>query len=56
MPDMVELFVAAPDDSIWAICSGGRLLRAEAGEWVWRSMFPSNDKLRAQSVVFVPGD
>ena len=56
MPDMVELFVAAPDDSIWAIFSGGRLLIAEPGEWVWRSAFPSDSDLRAQSVAFVSRD
>jgi pyridoxal biosynthesis lyase PdxS len=28
---MVELFVAAPDGTVWAICSGGRLLRADGG-------------------------
>jgi photosystem II stability/assembly factor-like uncharacterized protein len=28
MADMVELFVAAPDGSIWAICAEGRLLRS----------------------------
>ena len=28
MPDMVELFVPAPDGTVWAICSGGGLLRA----------------------------
>jgi photosystem II stability/assembly factor-like uncharacterized protein len=37
MPDMVELFVAAPDDTIWAICSGGRLLRAAPNDWHWSS-------------------
>jgi photosystem II stability/assembly factor-like uncharacterized protein len=37
MPDMVELFVAAPDDTIWAICSGGRLLRAAPDDWHWSS-------------------
>jgi hypothetical protein len=37
MPDMVEVFVAAPDDSVWAICAGGRLLVATPGEWQWRS-------------------
>jgi photosystem II stability/assembly factor-like uncharacterized protein len=37
MPDMVELFVAAPDGTIWAICSGGRLLRAAPDDWHWSS-------------------
>jgi hypothetical protein len=53
MPDMVELFVAAPDDTIWAICSGGRLLCATAGEWRWRSALPPEAGLTAQSVSFV---
>ena len=53
MEDMVELFVAAPDGSIWAICSGGRLLRAESGEWHWRSAVPAGSPLRVESVAFV---
>ncbi|MGN6674755.1 MAG: WD40/YVTN/BNR-like repeat-containing protein [Thermomicrobiales bacterium] len=54
MPDMVELFVAAPDDSIWAICSGGRLLRAVPGEWRWEAVLPAGADLTVQSVAFVP--
>lgn len=54
MPDMVELFVAAPDDTIWAVCSGGRLLRATAGEWHWRSALPPGAALNVQSVAFAP--
>ena len=38
MADMVELFVAAPDGSIWAICPEGRLLRAEPGERRWHGV------------------
>jgi hypothetical protein len=53
MPDMVELFVAAPDDTIWAVCSGGRLLVATAGEWHWRSALPDGSDLNVQSVSFV---
>jgi len=56
MPDMVELFVAAPDDSIWAICSQGRLLRARAGDWIWRSALPGVEALEVKSVAFVPRD
>jgi photosystem II stability/assembly factor-like uncharacterized protein len=37
MPDMVERFEEAPDSSIWALCSGGRLLRSDPGEWRWSS-------------------
>jgi len=54
MPDMVELFVAAPDGTIWAICSGGRLLSATPGEWYWRSAVSSEAGLVVQSVAFVP--
>jgi photosystem II stability/assembly factor-like uncharacterized protein len=53
MPDMVELFVTAPDDSIWAVCSGGRLLRATPGEWLWRSAVPEGENGRVESVSFV---
>jgi photosystem II stability/assembly factor-like uncharacterized protein len=53
MDDMVELFVAAPDDSIWAVCSGGRLLRAEPGEWHWRSALPAGAEVNVQAVSFV---
>jgi hypothetical protein len=53
MEDMVELFVPAPDGSIWAICGGGRLFRAEPGEWQWRSALPPDAKVRVQSVAFV---
>ncbi len=53
MEDMVELFVAAPDGSIWAVCSGGRLLRADPGEWWWRSAVPAGAAARVESVAFV---
>jgi photosystem II stability/assembly factor-like uncharacterized protein len=52
MPDMVELFVAAPEDTIWAVCSGGRLLRATPGEWHWTEAVPA-DAANVQSVAFV---
>jgi hypothetical protein len=52
MPDMVELFVPAPDGDVWAVCSGGRLLRATPGEWHWRSAVPA-DAPPVQSVAFV---
>jgi photosystem II stability/assembly factor-like uncharacterized protein len=54
MPDMVEQFAAAPDDSIWAICSRGRLLRAEVGSWTWSSALPSGASLEVESVAFAP--
>jgi len=56
LPDMVELFVAAPDDTVWAVCSGGRLLRSEPGAWVWRSALPSEVGLRVESVSFTARD
>jgi hypothetical protein len=37
MPDMVELFVPAPDGSVYAVCSGGRLLRATPDRFRWSS-------------------
>jgi photosystem II stability/assembly factor-like uncharacterized protein len=53
MPDMVERFAAAPDGDVWAICSGGRLLRATPGEWRWESVLPA--AVRARSIAF-PAD
>jgi photosystem II stability/assembly factor-like uncharacterized protein len=55
MEDMVELFVPAPDDTIWAVCSGGRLLVSEPGPWAWRSPLPEEASLRAEAVSFVNG-
>jgi photosystem II stability/assembly factor-like uncharacterized protein len=52
MPDMVELFVAAPDDTVWAICSRGRLLRATPGEWSWTSALPAGAGVTVKSVAF----
>ncbi|MDQ2788095.1 MAG: hypothetical protein M3Y58_24210, partial [Chloroflexota bacterium] len=54
MPDMVELFVAAPDGAVWAICCGGRLLHATPGEWFWRAAAPADAALAIQSVAFIP--
>jgi predicted membrane protein len=54
MADMVELFLIAPNDSIWAICAEGRLLHAEPGEWHWRSVLaPATAHIRVLSVSFV---
>lgn len=53
MEDMVELFVAAPDDRIWALCSRGRLLRADAGEWQWETVAGQDDGIVVQSITFV---
>jgi photosystem II stability/assembly factor-like uncharacterized protein len=54
MTDMVERFVAAPDESIWAICSGGRLFSAEPDIWHWRSLLPDDTSIEVQAVAFLP--
>ena len=54
MPDMVELFLPAPDGSVWAICSRGRLLRAEVGDWTWRSALPARVEAEVKAVAFLP--
>jgi photosystem II stability/assembly factor-like uncharacterized protein len=53
MHDMVELFVTAPDGSIYAVCSGGRLLRSDPGPWQWRSALPPNLPDNVVSVCFL---
>jgi photosystem II stability/assembly factor-like uncharacterized protein len=52
MADMVELFVAAPDGTVWAICSGGRLLRAAPDDWSWSSALPPDVEPIVKSVAF----
>jgi photosystem II stability/assembly factor-like uncharacterized protein len=52
MPDMVERFVAAPDESVWAVCSAGRLLRTAPDEWSWSSALPPGADLAVESVAF----
>jgi photosystem II stability/assembly factor-like uncharacterized protein len=52
MPDMVELFVAAPDGTIWAICSRGRLLHAAPNDWSWSSPLPPDAPADVKSVAF----
>jgi photosystem II stability/assembly factor-like uncharacterized protein len=52
LDDMVELFVAAPDGAILAICSRGRLLRAEPGAWSWSSPLPADADVEVKSVAF----
>jgi photosystem II stability/assembly factor-like uncharacterized protein len=52
MPDMVELFVPAPDGTVWAICSGGRLLRAAPDDWSWSSVLPADAAVTVTSVAF----
>lgn len=56
MPDMVERFVAGPDGAVWAICSGGRLLRSEPDEWHWIAPLPDTPALQVQSIAFTPRD
>jgi hypothetical protein len=45
-------FVAALDGEVWAICSGGRLLRATPGAWTWESALPAGAALHVRSVAF----
>jgi hypothetical protein len=52
MPDMVELFVDAPDGSVWAICSRGGLLRAAPDDWTWASALPPDSGVSVKSVAF----
>jgi hypothetical protein len=54
MNDMVEEFIPAPDDSIWALRSGGTLYRAEPGEWRWHPVLDPNSGLNVKSVAFIP--
>ena len=55
MPDMVELFVPAPDGTVWAVCSGGRLLRAAPDDWSWSSVLPADAAVTVKSVAFPAG-
>jgi photosystem II stability/assembly factor-like uncharacterized protein len=52
MPDMVERFIDAPDGSVWAVCSGGRLLRAAPGDWSWSPALPPDAGVQVKSVAF----
>lgn len=53
MEDQVEQFVPAPDGSIWAVCSGGRLFKAAPGEWQWETVVGEDDGVAVQSISFV---
>jgi photosystem II stability/assembly factor-like uncharacterized protein len=53
MPDMVEVFDQAPDGSVYALCSGGRLLRSEPDPWRWRSALPVSVPEKVVSVAFL---
>jgi photosystem II stability/assembly factor-like uncharacterized protein len=52
MPDMVELFVDAPDGTIWAVCSSGRLLTAAPEDWSWSAALPPDSDVKVKSVAF----
>ncbi len=56
MADMVELFHYAPDGSIWAQTSGGRLFKAEPTVWEWRSVLPAGTSISVRSVSFLTGE
>lgn len=55
MTDTVEIFVAAPDDSIWAVCSEGRLFQANSAEWQWQSVLDKQQaaNIKVKSVSFI---
>jgi len=54
MEDMVEEFLANPNGSIWAICSGGRLMLADPDKWMWTSALPEESDIKVRSVAFFP--
>lgn len=56
MEDMVELFQLAPDNSVWAITSGGSLLWSEPGDWHWQPAMPDGDGPDVQSTSFISND
>jgi photosystem II stability/assembly factor-like uncharacterized protein len=56
MQDMVEIFAPAPDGTIWAVCSGGRLLTSGAGTWEWDEVGGAGAITNAQSVAFATRD
>lgn len=50
LTDMVELFVPAPDGTMLAICSGGRLIQAVPGQWHWTMLTGPDSGLMVQSI------
>jgi photosystem II stability/assembly factor-like uncharacterized protein len=52
MPDMVEEFVEAPDGSILAICSGGRLLRSYPEEICWETVLDESSGVNVGAIAF----
>jgi photosystem II stability/assembly factor-like uncharacterized protein len=53
MRDMVELFAPAPDGTVYAVCSGGRLLRSAPDDWRWRPALPPDVPDNAVSISFL---
>ena len=53
MEDIVEEFVVAPDQSIWAIRSGGSLYRTEPGDWHWQPVIDPEIGIQVRSVAFI---
>jgi len=50
MPDMVELFVAAPDDQrLGDLLAGAALLRGTPDDWSWSSALPPDARAERQS-------
>ena len=43
-----------PDGVIWALGSGGGVIRAEVGEWRWRSVLPAGAAPNVRSVAILP--
>ncbi len=54
MDDMVEEFIPAPDETIWALRSGGALYSAHPTEWRWRPVITPEAGINVKSVAFIP--
>lgn len=52
MHDMVEVFVDAPGDEVWGICSDGRLLRSDVNELHWTPVLDHSHRIEVESVSF----
>lgn len=52
MPDMVEVFVEAPNGDVWAICSEGRLLASKSDTIEWISVLNDPERVSVESVTF----
>jgi photosystem II stability/assembly factor-like uncharacterized protein len=53
MQDMVELFAPAPDGTVYAVCSGGRLFRSAPDHWHWKRAVPRGVPDNAVSISFL---